>query len=74
MNLFTPRCLYAAARVCVNTIKRLTGDARLLETLQFLLGTLNSVRGTNPLVDFFVNQVSHDLKEDESPEPPLISD
>ena len=73
MNLFTPRCLYAAARVCVNTIKRLTGDARLLETLQFLLGTLNSFRGTNPLVDFFVNRVSQDL-EDESPEPPLISE
>ena len=71
MNLFTPRCLYAAARVCVSTIKRMTGDARLLETLQFVLGTLNSVRETNPMVDFFVNRVSRDL-EVESPEPPLL--
>ena len=74
MSLFTPRCLYTAARVCVNAIKRQTANPHILDTLQFLLNTLNSFQATNPLVGFFVHQVTLDLKEDDSPEPPLIGD
>lgn len=65
MNLFAARCLYAAARVLVERIKGLRGDARSLDSLHSILGIMDAWKRENPLVELYIKQISQDLKGNE---------
>ena len=65
MNLFAAQCLYAAARVLVESIKSLRGDARSLDSLNSILGAMDTWKRENPLVELYIKRISQDLEGNE---------
>lgn len=60
--VFAARCLYSAARVLVQNIKKLHGDARIFESLHCLLSVMSAYKASNPLAELYVNQLSQDFE------------
>ena len=72
MNFFITRSLYSAARVFVRTIKSLEGDVQTVDSLQCLISTMTAMKHTNPLIIFFLKEISHDMGGAQRSDPPLL--
>ena len=62
MNPFMAFCLYVAARVFVQYLKRSPGDTDVRTSLEFLLTAMAALRRKNPLSESFMIQLNLDVE------------
>ena len=62
MNPFMAFCLYVAARVFVQYIKKNPQDSQPRTALQFLLTAMEAMKLKNPLTESFLVQLHLDIK------------
>lgn len=62
MNPFMAFCLYVAARVFVQYIKKNPQDSQPRSALQFLLTAMEAMKLKNPLTESFLVQLHLDIK------------
>ena len=62
MNPFMAFCLYVAARVFVQYLKKNTQDNQTRSALQFLLTAMEAMKLKNPLTESFLVQLHLDIK------------
>ena len=62
MNPFMAFCLYVAARVFVQYLKKSPGDSQVRNALQFLLTAMEAMKLKNPLSESFLVQLHLDIK------------
>ena len=62
MNPFMAFCLYVAARVFVQYLKKNTQDSQIRTALQFLLTAMEAMKLKNPLTESFLVQLQLDIK------------
>ena len=62
MNPFMAFCLYVAARVFVQFLKKDPGDQEVKTSMEFLLTAMSALRRKNPLVESFLVQLNLDIE------------
>lgn len=62
MNPFISFCLYVAARIFVQYLASVPKDARVADSLRFLLYAMNALKKKNPLTESFLVQLDVDLE------------
>lgn len=62
MNPFMAFCLYVAARVFVQYLKKTPQDNQIRNALQFLLTAMEAMKRKNPLTESFLVQLHLDIK------------
>lgn len=63
MNPFMAFCLYVAARVFVQYLKKMPDDHEVGQSLEFLLAAMRVIQRKNPLTESFLVQLNMDIKE-----------
>ena len=62
MNPFMAFCLYVAARVFVQYLKKVPDDQEIRQSLEFLLAAMRVIQGKNPLTESFLVQLRMDIE------------
>lgn len=62
MNPFMAFCLYVAARVFVQYIKKMPDDQEVRQSLEFLLAAMRAIQRKNPLSESFLVQLKMDIE------------
>lgn len=62
MNPFMAFCLYVAARVFVQYLKKMPNDQEMKQSLEFLLTAMSAIRRKNPLTESFLIQLTLDME------------
>ena len=62
MNPFMAFCLYVAARVFVQYLKKLPNDQEIRQSLEFLLAAMQAIQRKNPLTESFLTQLKMDIE------------
>ena len=62
MNPYLPFCLYVAARVFVQLLKKVSEDSEIRSSLEFLLTAMDWLKRHNPLSESFLIQLSLDIR------------
>ena len=62
MNPFIAFCLYVAARVFVQYLKKMPNDQEVRQSLEFLLAAMRVIQGKNPLTESFIVQLKMDIE------------
>lgn len=62
MNPFIAFCLYVAARVFVQHLKRVPDDLESKTAFEFLLTAMSALRMKNPLTESFIIQLVLDME------------
>ncbi len=62
MNPFMAFCLYVAARVFVQYLKKMPQDSQIRTALQFLLTAMQAMKLKNPLTESFLVQLHLDIR------------
>lgn len=62
MNPFVAFCLYVAARVFVQFLKKQPDEEEMRASLEFLLNSMNVLKRRNPLSESFLMQLSMDME------------
>lgn len=62
MNPFVAFCLYVAARVFIQFLKKNPGEEEYRASLEFLLNSMNVLKKRNPLSESFLMQLSLDME------------
>ena len=62
MNPYLPFCLYVAARVFVQLLRKVSGDSEIRSSLEFLLTAMDWLKRHNPLSESFLIQLSLDIR------------
>ena len=62
MNPFMAFCLYVAARVFVQYLKKMPNDQEILQSLEFLLAAMQALQRKNPLTESFLVQLKMDIE------------
>lgn len=62
MNPFMAFCLYVAARVFVQYVKKMPDDQEARQSLEFLLAAMRAIQRKNPLSESFLVQLKADLE------------
>lgn len=55
-------CLYVAARVFVQYLKKSPSDQEMRQSLEFLLTAMSAIRRKNPLTESFLIQLTLDME------------
>ena len=55
-------CLYVAARVFVQYLKKMPNDQEVRQSLEFLLAAMRALQGKNPLTESFLVQLRMDIE------------
>ena len=61
MNPFMAFCLYVAARVFVQYLKKMPDDQEIRQSLEFLLAAMQAIQRKNPLTESFLVQLRMDI-------------
>lgn len=62
MNPFMAFCLYVAARVFVQYLKKMPDDHEVRQSLEFLLAAMRAIQRKNPLSESFLVQLNMDIE------------
>ncbi len=62
MNPFMAFCLYVAARVFVQYLKKMPDDQEVQQSLDFLLAAMRAIQRKNPLSESFLLQLKTDIE------------
>ena len=62
MNPFMAFCLYVAARVFVQYLKKMPTDQEVRQSLDFLLAAMQAIQMKNPLTESFLVQLNMDIE------------
>lgn len=62
MNPFMAFCLYVAARVFVQCLKKIPNQQEWRASLEFLLNAMNALKRRNPLSESFLMQLTLDIE------------
>ena len=62
MNPFMAFCLYVAARVFVQYLKKMPNDQEIRQSLEFLLTAMQALQRKNPLTESFLVQLKMDIE------------
>ena len=62
MNPFMAFCLYVAARVFVQYLKKMPDDQEVRQSLEFLLAAMQAIQRQNPLTESFLVQLNMDIE------------
>ena len=62
MNPFMTFCLYVAARVFVQCLKRIPNQQEWRASLEFLLNAMHALKRRNPLSESFLMQLTLDIE------------
>ena len=62
MNPFMAFCLYVAARVFVQYLKKTPDDQEIRQSLEFLLAAMQAIQRKNPLTESFLVQLKMDIE------------
>lgn len=62
MNPFMAFCLYVAARVFVQYLKKMPNDHEVRQSLEFLLAAMHAIQRKNPLSESFLVQLNMDIE------------
>lgn len=62
MNPFMAFCLYVAARVFVQYLKKTPNDQEIRQSLEFLLAVMQAIQRKNPLTESFLTQLKMDIE------------
>lgn len=62
MNPFMAFCLYVAARVFVQYLKKMPDDQEVGQSLEFLLAAMRAIQRKNPLTESFLVQLNMDIE------------
>ena len=62
MNPFMAFCLYVAARVFVQYLKKSPDDQEVRASLEFLLTAMSALKRKNPLTESFMVQLNLDIE------------
>ena len=62
MNPFMAFCLYVAARVFVQYVKKMPDDQEIRQSLEFLLAAMQAIQRKNPLTESFLVQLKMDIE------------
>jgi hypothetical protein len=62
MNPFMTFCLYVAARVFVQCLKKSPDQQEWRASLEFLLNAMNALKRRNPLAESFLMQLTLDME------------
>ena len=62
MNPFMAFCLYVAARVFVQYLKKMPDDQEIRQSLEFLLAAMQATQRKNPLTESFLVQLRMDIE------------
>lgn len=62
MNPFMAFCLYVAARVFVQYLKKSPNDQEIRASLEFLLTAMCALKRKNPLTESFIVQLNLDIE------------
>ena len=62
MNPFMAFCLYVAARVFVQYLKKMPDDQEIRQSLEFLLAAMQALQRKNPLTESFLVQLKMDIE------------
>lgn len=62
MNPFMAFCLYVAARVFVQFLKKSPNDQEVRASLEFLLTAMSALKRKNPLTESFMVQLNLDIE------------
>ena len=62
MNPFMAFCLYVAARVFVQYLKKMPNDQEIRQSLEFLLAAMQALQRKNPLTESFLVQLKMDIE------------
>ena len=62
MNPFMAFCLYVAARVFIQYIKKIPDDQEVRQSLEFLLAAMRALQRKNPLTQSFLVQLNVDIE------------
>lgn len=62
MNPFMAFCLYVAARVFVQYLKKMPDDQEVRQSLEFLLAAMRAIQRKNPLSESFLVQLNMDIE------------
>lgn len=62
MNPFMAFCLYVAARVFVQYLKKMPDDYEVRQSLEFLLAAMRAIQRKNPLSESFLAQLNMDIE------------
>lgn len=62
MNPFMAFCLYVAARVFVQYLKKMPDDQEVSQSLEFLLAAMRAIQRKNPLTESFLVQLNMDIE------------
>ena len=62
MNPFMAFCLYVAARVFVQYLKKMSNDQEIRQSLEFLLAAMQALQRKNPLTESFLVQLKMDIE------------
>ena len=62
MNPFMAFCLYVAARVFVQYLKKSPNDQEVRASLEFLLTAMSALKRKNPLTESFMVQLNLDIE------------
>lgn len=55
-------CLYVAARVFVQYLKKMPNDQEVRQSLEFLLAAMRAIQRKNPLSESFLVQLNMDIE------------
>ena len=62
MNPYLPFCLYVAARVFVQFLRKVSDDTEIQASLDFLLTAMHWLKKHNPLSESFLVQLGFDIR------------
>ena len=62
MNPYLPFCLYVSARVFVQYLRKVSQDATVQQSLEFLLSVMGLIKRYNPLAESFLIQLGLDIE------------
>lgn len=62
MNPYLPFCLYVAARVFVQLLRKVSEDSEIRSSLEFLLTAMDWLKRHNPLSESFLIQLTLDIR------------
>lgn len=62
MHPYLPFCLYVAARVFVQFLRRVSEDSEMRASLDFLLAAMEWLKRHNPLSESFLIQLKLDIR------------
>lgn len=62
MNPYLPFCLFLAARVFVQLLRKVSEDSEIRSSLEFLLTAMDWLKRHNPLSESFLVQLTLDMR------------